>query len=921
MKNSGTLVGTLAGHIIHATLSLGIIFKALDPIKVPGFLFIMLFPIFAMASYLDSAPPTDANGNWLFDIYNSSGQERGTPTNPLSVTGSFSVTATATNASVGLNGAAIPTSSSLAGGSDGTTLRPLSVSSTGALNVNNNLDKAATGTITTTTGATSYASTLVNGASSLSIYISGTFAATYIFEFSTDGTNYTGLYAYSVNNSSLVNNATTSLQWYVIPCGGYQSVRVRALALTSGSISVTFNAGAGVNYVQPINLIPANFNAQIVGNVASGATDSGNGVKVAGIYKATAPTFADGQRGDLQLDVNGNLKVNMSGGSLSLGSVKINDAAGNALTSTSGALNTYSTGGNVAITGSAVVKLQDGGGNSIGSTAGALNEYITGGNVAITGSAACKISDAAGNALSSTGGALYTAVTTISGNSIGATAGALNTYITGGTMTVSGSSTSKIQDSAGNSLASSSGALNVYSTGGTVGVTGSVSTNVRDGAGTSIGSTGGALNTYLTGGSIAITGSSSCKTQDGSGNSIGSTAGAMNVYSTGGNIQVTNAPLVKLQDAAGNSLASTSGALNVAVTTISGNSIGATGGALNTYIAGGSGFAVTQSGTWNVGLNAGANAIGSVSVSNFPATQAVTQSGTWTIQPGNTANTTPWLVTAAQATAANLNAQIVGNVADAAADSGNTVKVGGVYDSALPTYTTGQRGHFELDANGRLITTTVGNVASGAADSGNGVKTSSVFAGAYSLPTVTSGQRVDHQADNKGRLIISPDAGKATYSASFTGAVTATTATDVFTIFGSASKKITITKIGFSATQTTAAMETFLMNKKTAVNAGGTSAAVTAMAHDSTSAAATATVLSYTANPTTLGGSTTVRSMKKYIVTTTTALGDLIFEYKFNENGDKGIILNSATEGFALNLNSQTMAGNAFSIYVEWVEE
>jgi hypothetical protein len=32
----------------------------------------------------------------------------------------------------------------------------------------------------------------------------------------------------------------------------------------------------------------------------------------------------------------------------------------------------------------------------------------------------------------------------------------------------------------------------------------------------------------------------------------------------------------------------------------------------------------------------------------FPSAQAVTQSGTWTVQPGNTANTTPWLTTIAQ---------------------------------------------------------------------------------------------------------------------------------------------------------------------------------------------------------------------------------------------------------------------------------
>lgn len=80
--------------------------------------------------------------------------------------------------------------------------------------------------------------------------------------------------------------------------------------------------------------------------------------------------------------------------------------------------------------------------------------------------------------------------------------------------------------------------------------------------------------------------------------------------------------------------------------------------------------AVTQSGTWNVGINAGTNLIGAVSVRgtiigavsianiadvsispaglNIPVSvaniPAVSQSGTWTVQPGNTANTTPWLV-------------------------------------------------------------------------------------------------------------------------------------------------------------------------------------------------------------------------------------------------------------------------------------
>lgn len=48
----------------------------------------------------------------------------------------------------------------------------------------------------------------------------------------------------------------------------------------------------------------------IQGGIAAGAADSGNPVKVGGKYNATPPTLVDGQRGDMQLDVRGNAKVN-----------------------------------------------------------------------------------------------------------------------------------------------------------------------------------------------------------------------------------------------------------------------------------------------------------------------------------------------------------------------------------------------------------------------------------------------------------------------------------------------------------------------------------------------------------------------------------------------------------------------------------
>ena len=52
-------------------------------------------------------------------------------------------------------------------------------------------------------------------------------------------------------------------------------------------------------------------NLMVGGGVASGATDTGNPVKVAGKYNSTLPTFTDGQRGDLQIGTRGSLNVTL----------------------------------------------------------------------------------------------------------------------------------------------------------------------------------------------------------------------------------------------------------------------------------------------------------------------------------------------------------------------------------------------------------------------------------------------------------------------------------------------------------------------------------------------------------------------------------------------------------------------------------
>ncbi|HSV48361.1 MAG TPA: hypothetical protein VLJ58_21410 [Ramlibacter sp.] len=57
------------------------------------------------------------------------------------------------------------------------------------------------------------------------------------------------------------------------------------------------------------------------GNVAAGAVDKGNPLKVGGKYNATPPTLDDGDRGDVQLDASGNLRVTLGTGSSAIGTV------------------------------------------------------------------------------------------------------------------------------------------------------------------------------------------------------------------------------------------------------------------------------------------------------------------------------------------------------------------------------------------------------------------------------------------------------------------------------------------------------------------------------------------------------------------------------------------------------------------------
>jgi hypothetical protein len=171
------------------------------------------------------------------------------------------------------------------------------------------------------------------------------------------------------------------------------------------------------------------------------------------------------------------------------------------------------------------------------------------------------------------------------------------------------------------------------------------------------------------------------------------------------------------------------------------------------------------------------------------------------------------------------------------------------------------------------------------------------------------------------------DGSKATYSAAMQALVPVTGCTDLFTITGSATKTIRVTKIGLVGTTITTpiTVEIQLIKRSTANTAGTSSAPTNRIAYDSTNPSVTATVLGYTANPT-LGTVAGILSAEKVVFTipsTATMLQGADRWWKdFGTRPAQAIVLRGTSEVLAINLVGTTL-GTACScdVYVEWTEE
>jgi hypothetical protein len=188
---------------------------------------------------------------------------------------------------------------------------------------------------------------------------------------------------------------------------------------------------------------------------------------------------------------------------------------------------------------------------------------------------------------------------------------------------------------------------------------------------------------------------------------------------------------------------------------------------------------VTQSGAWSLTANQ------SINTSQVAGVTTATGNGVATTG-------TQRVTIASDNTAFTVNATATGNVAAAGADSGNPVKIGGVNNTTLPTYSTGQRGDLQIGIRGSLSTQLCSDTDSGAcartqASGADGSSNSRTGAIMYNRAGVFNGTTWDSSRGDTTGLSVNPygiTAQRWNYAAAASGIVNTTTAVTIKTAAG-----------------------------------------------------------------------------------------------------------------------------------------
>lgn len=185
----------------------------------------------------------------------------------------------------------------------------------------------------------------------------------------------------------------------------------------------------------------------------------------------------------------------------------------------------------------------------------------------------------------------------------------------------------------------------------------------------------------------------------------------------------------------------------------------------------------------------------------------------------------------------------------------------------------------------------------------------------------TNGDFAPFQVNARGELRVAVDSvrQRASYSAvaTFTAA---SSATDIFTISGSDTKTVRVSRITVYGTRTTAGLVTLQLLKRGTANTGGTSSNANRVRRDAADDGGTAVVKSYTANPTLGSLIGQVDGAIALIPAVGGAVGVDVVRFECVES-DKQPTLYTAAQSLCVNLGGVTVTGNSFVCIAEWTEE
>jgi len=171
---------------------------------------------------------------------------------------------------------------------------------------------------------------------------------------------------------------------------------------------------------------------------------------------------------------------------------------------------------------------------------------------------------------------------------------------------------------------------------------------------------------------------------------------------------------------------------------------------------------------------------------------------------------------------------------------------------------------------------------------------------------------------------------KATYRAVSIGLVPAASATDIFCIAGSATKTVKVQELRVGGSAGTLITTPVTVLRRASVDTGGTAAGTTANPAntigkmDSSIAAATATLIAYTANPTVNDSSPTYLATSAITFPVTSAATSAPgYTFAFGNYGAQAqpLVLRGAAEQACVNLGGASISSGVLGVTIQWTEE